>query len=1207
MSKERTIRAAAIFLAMILAFGNTSSVMAAEAGEASTEEIVITEETPESPMIESPDSMEAEESEEDSNTAVMESEDNCDAVDDHFSEDNSSQDEDDASEKLIEETSDHKNMEDKTENQEQTTEEVFENEATQKADWEPYIENVEYALTVGNAVEIRVFFKTDSQMSASADSIPEMSCRIEGLDDAQLECPDVVKTDGDGRYYRFVTVTSEEQGTGSLIITVQNSKLTTSLTVSAEGSNKSVSENDYSAEEMEQGTDGRKSEDSEADIPSKALEKKDLMASEEKVEDTISSLGASTAISAAQKAIDDARKVIAEGSFGFFKAVGADDCVDILENAREAAYTVKGDPDDATSLENMKTAIELIAEGNELRIKEGRRTNALMVTDILMAYAQSNANWGDQHVADHSRQFYCGENAAWGPKSWDPYEGWYYEEKENAEKILQIKNDGDPSNDWEARNYDIGHYRALCLGSNTLTGLAKCTRGSDYGASFSQTFNDSLQKYGQPFTQEDYYARFMAYYNKVYNDLDVAMDALRKDQTISFSNLSSTKVTKTIGDAPFKLGAKASGGTALSYESSNKSVATVDKTGKVTILKAGKATITVTAAKTDDYREAVKTVTLTVNKKTQTISLASTKITKTIGDKAFNLGAKANGTLSYSSSDPTVATVTKEGKVTLLKAGSAVITVKAAATDTYSAATEKVTITVNKKTQILTVPDAGIIKSNAGSIEFDGAAFKLNAKTSGNGKITYKSSDTTVATVGSSTGLVTPKKVGKVEITVTAAETADYKKASLKVTITVTKKKQAITAKDVIKNYGSKAFTLSCTVLDSAPLTFTSSNKDVVTVGKTTGKVTIKFWGEAIITIKATETEKYQSATKKIKVTVLKHGWITDNGKKGYFVKGVPSVGMVTISGNTYGFDQEGYLLYGLQKIGGDTFYMDENGIVSTGWQAVDGRNYYFSPEASEGHLRGAAVTGWNTIDGATFYMDANGRAASGFKNIDGAQYYFNPSSRCEMATGWNTINGFSYYMGTNGVIRTGFKNIDGSQYYFWPETANGHYKGTMAKNWQTLNGFKYYMGSNGVISTGFRTISGKKYYFWPVTANGHYKGTMSTGWPAIDGQKYYAGTNGVIRTGWQTLNGFKYYMGSDGAIRTGFKNIDGSQYYFWPETANGKYRGTMATKWNTINGFRYYMGSDGAIRTGWQTIDGKRYYFWPDTANGHYKSTLKK
>lgn len=61
-----------------------------------------------------------------------------------------------------------------------------------------------------------------------------------------------------------------------------------------------------------------------------------------------------------------------------------------------------------------------------------------------------------------------------------------------------------------------------------------------------------------------------------------------------------------------------------------------------------KATITVTAAKTDEYREAVKKIALTVNKKPQTISLASAKITKTIGDKAFNLGAKANGTLSYS-------------------------------------------------------------------------------------------------------------------------------------------------------------------------------------------------------------------------------------------------------------------------------------------------------------------------------------------------------------------------------------------------------------------------------------------------------------------------------------------------------------------------------------------------------------------------------
>ena len=302
-----------------------------------------------------------------------------------------------------------------------------------------------------------------------------------------------------------------------------------------------------------------------------------------------------------------------------------------------------------------------------------------------------------------------------------------------------------------------------------------------------------------------------------YDIINVSVKKPAQDQTISFSNISSTSLTKTIGDAAFNLGAKASGGTDLSYKSSNDSVVSVDKAGKVTLRKAGKATITVTAAKSDEYKEAVKQVTITVIKKTQTISLTSTKLTKAIGDKPFNLGAKANGALSYKSSNPTILTVSKDGLITPLKVGSAVITINAAETDIYKAATATVTVTVEKKAQKITVPDSDIIKGNAGSIEFDRAAFKLNAKTSGNGKITYKSSDTTVATVGSSNGLVTPKKVGKAEITVTAAETADCKKASLKVTITVTKKEQTITSKNVAKNYGSKAFTLSCTVLDSAP------------------------------------------------------------------------------------------------------------------------------------------------------------------------------------------------------------------------------------------------------------------------------------------------------------------------------------------------------------------------------------------------------
>lgn len=55
--------------------------------------------------------------------------------------------------------------------------------------------------------------------------------------------------------------------------------------------------------------------------------------------------------------------------------------------------------------------------------------------------------------------------------------------------------------------------------------------------------------------------------------------------------------------------------TALTYTSSDKKVATVDKNGKVTVKKAGKVTITVKAAATSQYQAASKIITITVTKK----------------------------------------------------------------------------------------------------------------------------------------------------------------------------------------------------------------------------------------------------------------------------------------------------------------------------------------------------------------------------------------------------------------------------------------------------------------------------------------------------------------------------------------------------------------------------------------------------------------
>lgn len=85
----------------------------------------------------------------------------------------------------------------------------------------------------------------------------------------------------------------------------------------------------------------------------------------------------------------------------------------------------------------------------------------------------------------------------------------------------------------------------------------------------------------------------------------------------------------------------------------------------------------------------------TIRKASQTV--AGKSYTKTYGNKAFSLGAKAKTKLSYTSSNTKVATVSSTGKVTLKGPGKATITITAAATTNYNAASKSITITVKPK------------------------------------------------------------------------------------------------------------------------------------------------------------------------------------------------------------------------------------------------------------------------------------------------------------------------------------------------------------------------------------------------------------------------------------------------------------------------------------------------------------------------------
>ena len=135
--------------------------------------------------------------------------------------------------------------------------------------------------------------------------------------------------------------------------------------------------------------------------------------------------------------------------------------------------------------------------------------------------------------------------------------------------------------------------------------------------------------------------------------------------------------------------------------------------------------------------------------------------------------------------------------------------------------------------------------------------------------VTYKSSNKKIATV-SSKGVVTGKKAGKVNITVTSKKNKKVKKV-VKITVKNLKpssvKVSAVKATVVV----GKTNTLKAAVKPAGvycPVKWTSSNKAVATVSSN-GKVTAKKAGTATITVKATQKNskgKYLSTTCKVTV-----------------------------------------------------------------------------------------------------------------------------------------------------------------------------------------------------------------------------------------------------------------------------------------------------------------------------------------------------
>ena len=255
-------------------------------------------------------------------------------------------------------------------------------------------------------------------------------------------------------------------------------------------------------------------------------------------------------------------------------------------------------------------------------------------------------------------------------------------------------------------------------------------------------------------------------------------------------NIQADDISKTYGDADFAINAETAGDGTLSYISSNENVVKVDDAGKATIVGAGEAIVTITASEGANFKEAVKTVKVTVKQKAQTIT--ATDVLKTVGDATFALDAKTDGdgTLSYVSSDEKVAKVDEKGNVTIVGAGNATITVTAAESVNYKKNVKDVIVIVHRKRQNITAIDK--------VADIDTADFAIGATTDGDGTLTYSSDNENVVTVDA-TGVVSVMGVGEANITICASQTATCAGEIKTIKVTVNDVVEKVTAPSKIK------------------------------------------------------------------------------------------------------------------------------------------------------------------------------------------------------------------------------------------------------------------------------------------------------------------------------------------------------------------------------------------------------------------------
>ena len=325
--------------------------------------------------------------------------------------------------------------------------------------------------------------------------------------------------------------------------------------------------------------------------------------------------------------------------------------------------------------------------------------------------------------------------------------------------------------------------------------------------------------------------------------------------------LSSTTLTMTEGDSQSLtaiITPTLASDKTVTWTSSNPSVVSVSYLGVLTAQSVGTATITV---KTNDLG---KTATCNVTVKAKVVPvtgvvLDNNTISLTEGESLAltAIVTPSNATdqsVTWSSSNTSVATVSSLGVVTAKAVGSATITVKT------NDGSKTASCSVSVKAKIISVTGVSLDRSTLSMT--DGDTYALTASVTPSNatdqSVTWSSSNTSVATV-SSLGVVTAKAVGSATITVKTNDGSKTASCSVSVKAKIISVTGVSLDRSTLSMTDGDTYALTASVTPSnatdQSVTWSSNNTSVAIVSSS-GVVTAKSVGSATITVKTNDGSK---------------------------------------------------------------------------------------------------------------------------------------------------------------------------------------------------------------------------------------------------------------------------------------------------------------------------------------------------------------